>query len=367
MAKNNQKARRVREAKKSKQAKQVEQSRQTRQSRQAGQAERDRSAQSLIAQPMLSMGYRKLATRASDEALGAFDQVISNGDYRKTTAAALGSAVACLQLGDVEDAARHLRGAIALSTDDPAELKELGLLYTHLHMPGDALAFLTKALVESPEDSSVMLPLASAFLGVGAHDEALQVAKSAVKAHPQDGEAHRILGVAYMAEMKHNKAIRSLERAIELDPNNPESLFYLGMALTDAERWKESCLRFGEAAAAGFPKPQADIGRAKAMYRMGRIDEALAIAESLIPLAADDVDLAHALALFYAYVARSPEQAFSLLERAAEAAPLNPNTYIHIMKLGIDFEDRQKVEEACSTLCSIDPALARKLKSSLGK
>lgn len=356
------KTQRARQAKRAKQAKQAKRAKRT---RQAGQAKHSEGAESRLTQSILSMGYRELSARQGGAALDTFGHIVSSDNDRPAAEAMLGSAIAYLQLGNVEGAAIGLRFAIASLIDDPAELKEIGLLYTDLGMPCDATPFLTRALVEAPEDSSILPPLASALIGSGAHDDAVRMARSAVKARPQDAEAHRVLGVAYMADMKPGKSIKSLERAVELDSDDSESLYCLAMALANVERWKESYSRFEEAAAAGSPKPLTDVGRATAPYHVGRTDEALATAENVVPLAADDIGLAHMLALFYVCDAQAPERALPLLERAAQLEPQEPGAYIRLMEITADIGDRKRFDEAYSALHDIDPDLANEIKDAL--
>lgn len=331
----------------------------------AKQAKHDQGSGSRLTQSILSMGYRQLGERQSEAALDTFGHVIARRDNHLSSEAMLGSVIARLQLGEVDDAAIQLRYAVASATDDPIVLKEIGLMYSDLGMPHDAAAFLTRAMAEDPDDFSIMSPLVSALLSTGAHDDAVRMAKSAVKARPQDAEAHRILGVAYMADMKPSRSVKSLERAVELEPDDSESLHYLAMALARVGRWKESYARFEEAAAAGAPKPMTDVGRATALYHMGRTDEALATAEDAIPVAMDDIEPAYMLAFFYTCDAQAPERALPLLERAAELEPLELGAYIQLMEIAADIGDQKRFDEACSALHSIDPDMADEIKDAL--
>jgi tetratricopeptide (TPR) repeat protein len=115
-------------------------------------------------------------------------------------------------------------------------------------------------------------------------------------------------------------ARKHFERALELDPWNGLALKSLG-DLSLAEGKPEHAREHFEAAvASGFSHPDLDLSRARALYLLGRLDEALALADGFLAGRPDSADALVVKARVLRAQGRR-EEAAAELELALESAP----------------------------------------------
>jgi tetratricopeptide (TPR) repeat protein len=195
-------------------------------------------------------------------------------------------------LGDVLFELREFKAArdmldqgLAACGDHPA-LLEKALAATMMldDVPG-AVAYLERELKVAPQHEQAWLNLANVSILAGDYDKAEKVAKHLLEKNPRQWEAHFVLGNLYAAAPVPQKAEAAYRKARECAPKqwrplvNLATLFIEG---ADASRYPEALSLLDEAAALA-PKAEWRVpyNRALALTRLGRKDEALALARAI--------------------------------------------------------------------------------------
>lgn len=231
---------------------------------------------------LLSQGFTALSLRQSHEAAVAFYEAGSPREDIIGIEAMVGSAIACLQANEDEEAVAFALSALSLITGDANEARALGQTYLDLDKPQYAAVFLRVALAMLPDDTDVMYCLANALLDSKDYEEGLTIARRAVECNPQDGHANATLGRALVLNNKHEEAMEPLERAIGLLDDKRWPLLQLALCLDRCGRWEEAHRKYEEAAAAGAPKALTDLGIAQILLHTGQIHESKALVERVL-------------------------------------------------------------------------------------
>jgi arylsulfatase A-like enzyme/Tfp pilus assembly protein PilF len=137
-------------------------------------------------------------------------------------------------------------------------------------------------------------------------------------------------------------ARKHFERALELDPWNGLALKSLGdlsLAEGKPERARE---HFEAAVASGFSHPDLDLSRARALYLLGRLDEALALADGFLAGRPDSADALVVKARVLRAQGRR-EEAAAELELALESEPEQAHA---LNELGSTLAELGRREEA---------------------
>jgi len=111
-------------------------------------------------------------------------------------------------------------------------------------------------------------------------DDALEALKAAIRLDPKDARAHYWMGKYYQGWGDVDQARQSFERARELDPSDPLIQLGLGQTMAADGEYAEALRLFRAAAAAQPGSVPALLGQARCIYGLGKVEEALAPAES---------------------------------------------------------------------------------------
>ncbi len=119
-----------------------------------------------------------------------------------------------------------------------------------------------------------------ALMGEGQVDDALKLFQEAIRLNPRDARAHLNLGWALAAKGRDADALRAYEQAVALDPEYGLACNNLGNALMERNAGPEDLHRaldlFRKALELDPTLMRARRNLAYALYRMDRLDEALA-------------------------------------------------------------------------------------------
>jgi tetratricopeptide (TPR) repeat protein len=149
--------------------------------------------------------------------------------------------------------------------------------------------------------------------------EAERLAASVLKANRGNMLAASLLGRALMAMNRADEAVEPLERAARRT-SNPEIETLLGAALAAVGRRDEALDRLRQAITRRPPFQSAFREYADQLAKMGRFEEAVAVAEGGLRLMPDAVDLRKDLALLY--LGRNDRaKARAMLLEALQSAP----------------------------------------------
>ncbi len=165
----------------------------------------------------------------------------------------------CLEgLARGEAAAAAAREGIVRFADIALPRIFLANLLSRLGRAEEALELWRDALARFPEpELNWFVGLSNALKAVGRREEALVALEDGARRFPANPAAPPL--VAEVAEERHHWS-----RALEI--------------------WRDYAARFGAAA-----EPRAELGRARALFRLDRVDEAVEVMDALLDRAPDDV------------------------------------------------------------------------------
>jgi adenylate cyclase len=174
-----------------------------------------------------------------------------------------------------------------------------------------ATRYYKKALDMEPANSDFINGSALLLAGLNRPDEAVDLLEYVITRDPLNPARHYNLGLAYFYANRWQEAITSLQTAQRLSPDLIDIDFAIGLALIfNGEP---------EAALAAFERqqngPYRTMGRAMAMYRLGRIDEYRSSLETLIESRGDTRPAE--VAQVFAFIGDA-DAAFTWLDKAAE-------------------------------------------------
>jgi predicted Zn-dependent protease len=170
-----------------------------------------------------------------------------------------------------------------------------------------------------PSSGDDALERANLALRMQRPDEAERLAARVLKANRGNAAAATILGQALMAQNRADEAIAPLQRAARRG-GHPATETVLAAALSAAGRGEEAFDQLRQTTARRPPFPPAFREYADQLAKTGRVDEAIAVAETGLELAPGVIDLQISLA--FLYVSRnSRAKARTTLLQALAAAP----------------------------------------------
>jgi Flp pilus assembly protein TadD len=117
---------------------------------------------------------------------------------------------------DAKKAVELLNNALAIYSEFPLALSELGVQYLRLNQPGKASEALSSAVRLSPEDTEARLNLGIALLNQGEFQRAEEELRHTLKKNEQLATAHMYLGMTLLKLNKHDEAEREFVRATGL-------------------------------------------------------------------------------------------------------------------------------------------------------
>ena len=185
-----------------------------------------------------------------------------------------------------QEAAEHLRAALALRPDLPVARHNLGFLLDVLGRTGEAEAAFRSAVAADPDDPSARLSLARLLARTGRPDEAIGHLRAAVDADPALTQARQGLASLLNRAGRVGEAAAVLRAAADIDPADVTSRLAAAEMLADAGRAADAEADF-RAVLEDFPENvEARAELARVLAGAGRFDEAaglLAAAAALDP------------------------------------------------------------------------------------
>jgi len=195
--------------------------------------------------------------------------------------------------GRFPEAETHVRRAIALRPDRPGPHENMGWIMLARGRHREAEENFRRAATLRPDRAASRNALGVALANQGRDLEAEAEFREAARLSPRLVDAPANLGVLYVRQGRYEEAMLPLRHALALDAGRAGVRADLGRALR---------------------------GRAIALVRQGRLDEAALLWQEAVPLAGDDPDLLRGLGRALVEQGKGVE-AIPVLERAAALAP----------------------------------------------
>jgi len=159
--------------------------------------------------------------------------------------------------GDLVEAERHLRRAVAINPTNDVMQSNLALVLARQGNLAEATGYFYRALEINPSDPATINNLAITLAQQGKLDEAVQQFRRALEIRPDDVSGHTNLANVMLARGDFDGATEHLRRAIEIDPTDAENQNALAIVfakrgnLTEAARYLRRVVKLkpGDAAA----------------------------------------------------------------------------------------------------------------------
>ncbi len=171
--------------------------------------------------------------------------------------------------------------AATLSPSDPGPLRDLTRLYSVLRDATGALKTWKRLSEVDPQNVDAFVQVASLSLATGDIKTAVEALQTAAAADPQNARVLQILGDVKQQNGKPEEALEHYQAAARLDPKDLVTRLKVGEILIDTKRAEEAISLTDEMLREDKSNRFALDLRARAFKELRRLDEALAIAESL--------------------------------------------------------------------------------------
>lgn len=185
-------------------------------------------------------------------------------------------AVALHRSGNLADAERLYRAALAEAPEDFTARHLLGVVLAQQGRPDEGLAEVERALAMRPDDSEVHLNRANIHRMLGRLDEALAGFTRALAERPDWPQVLNNRGGVLQDLKRPAEALADFQRALQLAPGVSAVLNNMGGALVDLKRPAEALAAFDQALALAPNDAVVLCNRANALRLLNRNPEALA-------------------------------------------------------------------------------------------
>jgi len=165
----------------------------------------------------------------------------------------------------------------------------LGFVSYRLKRNQEALSYLEQAVKLNPKRPEPYLLLGLTYFQMEKYQEAKAKLEEGIQQDPSNAELHFNLGTAYDKLDHFDAVVREMEQTLELDPEHADALNYLGYSYADRGINGERALSLTQRAVALKPHNGYYVDSlAWALYKLGRIEEALETIQQAVSLVSDD-------------------------------------------------------------------------------
>jgi tetratricopeptide (TPR) repeat protein len=256
----------------------------------------------------------------------------------------LGKAIAEGGPGDLEDAVRYFKAALAIKPDLQEAHYNLGLAYQRMGRPADAVASYEVSLAEGPDLADTRVNLCAALRSMGRLQEAMASCRRAVELAPDSADARFGLGLTLETAGHLQDALGALAEAARLEPSQAEIFNEMGNVLQGLARWDEAASAYREALRLrpAFPRSLAGLGFVLA--QQGQLNEAVGLYEQALRLAPDYVDARYYLGTALQSMGRLEEA----VEEYRKVLAVSPSDAAAHNNIGLALEQLGRPEEAAA-------------------
>lgn len=165
----------------------------------------------------------------------------------------------------------------------------LGFVSYRLKRNEKALSYLEEAVKLNPKRPEPYLLLGLTYFQMKDYQQAKARLEDGIYQDPSNAELHFNLGTIYDKLDRFDEVVREMEQALELDSEHADALNYLGYSYADRGINMEEAVSLTQRAVTLKPHNGYYVDSlAWALYKVGRIDEALEMMQRALALVADD-------------------------------------------------------------------------------
>jgi tetratricopeptide (TPR) repeat protein len=221
------------------------------------------------------------------------------------------------------------------SPDDPALHESLAKIYSQVGQLDDALRHVEQSVRLKPDSAAGRYNLGTALAALGRHEEAVRNFMESVRLDPDLAYAHNSLGVSLFALGRLDEAMARFRRALAIEPAYANAHNNLGKALEVSGVLGDAVVHYREAIRIQPDNVLTLQNLGAASARLGQAGEAVALLRRALELSADSPSVAARLAWVLAThddgAAGRAEEAIQLAERAVEATGQRDATTLDVL------------------------------------
>lgn len=230
-----------------------------------------------------------------------------------------------------------------------------------LHRQGkleEAEARYRTALLANPRHPGALRLMGQLCVSNNCGDQAIEFIRRAVEQDPNFAEAHADLGRLYALKGENHLAIFHYDRAARLNPADKESRIEQARILSDLLGDHAGALAIYESLLPiASHDPRIHRGRGKTLAALGRKDEAAAAMQRAVKLAPADPLVAYHQATILTEIGHR-EDALKAFERAHELAPSDHDILFSFANLARDMGETQRAVDLFSKAIEAKPDFA---------
>lgn len=193
------------------------------------------------------------------------------------------------EMKDYDRAIQAYRTNVQMDSTFFDSILHLGFVSYRLKRNQEALSFLDQAVNLNPKRPEPYLLLGLTHFQMEDYHKAKARLEEGIHQDPSNAELHFNLGTAYDKLDLFDKVVREMKQTLELDPEHADALNYLGYSYADRGINGEQALALTQRAVALKPHNGYYVDSlAWALYKLGRIEEALETIQRAVSLVSDD-------------------------------------------------------------------------------
>lgn len=193
------------------------------------------------------------------------------------------------QIDDVEQAIAAYRTNVTMDATFYDSRVHLGYLLYRLTRYDEAVPHLTQAVALNPDNPETYLLLGLAYLQAKQFVQAASAFEEGLNVSPTDTDLRFNLGAAYDKLNRFSDVVRAMEAVLTHDPDHADALNYLGYSYADRGINGQEAVALTQRAVALKPDNGYYIDSLGwALFKVGRVDEALHTIQRAANLVKDD-------------------------------------------------------------------------------
>ncbi len=193
---------------------------------------------------------------------------------------------------EMKDYERAIQSYQANMQIDPTffdSILHLGFVSYRLKRNEEALSYLDQAVKLNPKRPEPYLLLGLTYFQMKDYQQAKARLEDGIHQDPANAELHFNLGTAYDKLDRFDDVVKAMEQALELDPEHADALNYLGYSYADRSINVEEAVSLTQQAVKLKPHNGYYVDSlAWALYKVGRVEEALEMMQRAVALVPDD-------------------------------------------------------------------------------
>jgi tetratricopeptide (TPR) repeat protein len=193
------------------------------------------------------------------------------------------------EMKDYESAIQAYQANIQIDPTFFDSILHLGFVSYRLKRNEEALSYLDQAVKLNPKRPEPYLLLGLTYFQMKDYQQAKARLEDGIHQNPSNAELHFNLGTTYDKLDRFDEVVREMEQALELDPEHADALNYLGYSYADRSINVEEAVSLTQQAVKLKPHNGYYVDSlAWALYKVGRIEEALEMMQRAVALVPDD-------------------------------------------------------------------------------